>query len=121
MKVFKVTISLVISTILLYGCDLDGVAVKAARKFNPSSHHASWMVPHGKKVNIGDRVATINGTDECTSGLGTTYPCWKFSLIHGDVQVVTLSNGLKEEWQTQTSNDHKVFLVRPNGFRVIGL
>ena len=78
-----------------------------------------WAIPGGTAVDIGGEFVEIVGTDQCNNGFGDTYPCWKFSLSPGDAQLVTLSNGLQEMWTTSDAGQNRVYLVRPNGFRVI--
>ncbi len=77
-----------------------------------------WMVSHGKEVDIGGEIVAVMGTDICNTGLGGSFPCWKFSLVDGDSQPVTLSNGIKEIWTTVGNENDSISLVRPNGFVV---
>ncbi|CAH1592583.1 hypothetical protein THF1C08_320028 [Vibrio jasicida] len=109
----KFVLSLLIGT-LITGCD----PVKIIRDQVEVAMPTQWMVHHGEKVDIGGEVVAIVGTDKCFTAFGT-YPCWKYSLIGGDKQLVTLSNGIQEIWTTVENDNDSLSLVRPNGFVVV--
>lgn len=110
---------LMAAAIFLGGCDTAEIGRATIDQFDLPKPSV-WMVPDGKQVDIGDEVVSILATDQCNIGFGDAYPCWKFSLKDGDTQPVMLSNGIKEIWTTVDAGGDKVYLVRPNGFKVIG-
>lgn len=106
----------------LAGCDqsnLNNAAQAVAEKYNIKQPEA-WALSGGQKVDIGGEVTSIIGTDQCSTGFGSTYACWKFSLKPGDTQLVSLANGTQELWTTEDAGRSGVSLVRPNGFKVVG-
>lgn len=108
--------------IALSGCDqssLSKAAQSVAEKYDVQQP-GSWSLPDGQKVDIGGEVTYIIGTDQCSTGFGSTYACWKFSLKPGDTQLVRLVNGTQELWTTEGAGSSGVSLVRPNGFKVVG-
>lgn len=108
--------------IALSGCDqssLSRAAQSVAEKYDVQQPE-SWALPDGQKVDIGGEVTYIIGTDQCSTGFGSTYACWKLSLKSGDTQLVSLANGTQELWTTEDAGSSGVSLVRPNGFKVVG-
>ena len=108
--------------VALSGCDqsnLHKAAQSVAVKYDIQQPE-SWALPDGQKVDIGGEVTYIIGTDQCSTGFGSTYACWKFSLKSGDTQLASLANGTQELWTTEDAGSGRVSLVRPNGFKVIG-
>lgn len=110
--------------VALVGCDqsnlnINRTAQAVAKKYDVQQPK-SWALPDGQKVDIGGEVTSIIGTDQCSTGFGGTYDCWKFSLKSGDIQLVSLANGTQELWTTKDVGSGRVSLVRPNGFKVIG-
>jgi hypothetical protein len=80
-----------------------------------------WMITSGKKVDIGDEIVSILGTDQCNTGFGNSYSCWMFSLEPSTETPVVLSNGLQELWRTVDEGEGVISLSRPNGFKVVAL
>lgn len=108
--------------VALAGCDqfsLSKAAQSVAEKYDVQQPK-SWALPDGQKIDIGGEVTSIIGTDQCSTGFGSTYDCWKFSLKSGDIQLVSLANGTQELWTTEDARSSGVSLVRPNGFKVVG-
>jgi hypothetical protein len=108
--------------VALAGCDqssLSKAAQSVAEKYDVQQPEL-WALPDGQKIDIGGEVTYIIGTDQCTTGFGSTYACWKFSLKPGDTQLVSLANGTQELWTTEDAGRSRVSLVRPNGFKVVG-
>lgn len=101
----------------LTGC-FEDVGQKVAESIDPPTPSA-WAISDGKSVDIGGETAKIIGTDNCSTGFGGVYPCWRFSLVPGDTQLVSLSNGIQELWMTEDAGEGRVYLVRSNGFKVI--
>lgn len=110
---------LVISAFLigLSGC-FGELGKQVSEQYN-MSEPAVWSIKNGTEVDVGGDFVEIIGTDQCNNGFGDTYPCWKFSLIPGDTQLVTLSNGVQEIWTTQDAGEKRIHLVRPNGFKIV--
>lgn len=100
-------------------CSPSDVATTVSSTYNMSPP-TTWMIPGGKKVDIGGETVSIIGTDSCNTGFGGTYPCLLFSTVPGETQLVTLSNGLTEYWKTTDAGEGRIHLERPNGFKVIG-
>jgi hypothetical protein len=101
----------------LTGC-FEQAGKKVAESLDVPAPKA-WALSSGKSVNIGGETAEIIGTDNCSTGFGDTYSCWRFSLTPGDTQLVILSNGIQELWTTEDAGEGRVYLVRPNGFKVV--
>ncbi|WP_454105786.1 hypothetical protein [Marinobacter sp. MBR-105] len=96
------------------GCDLTSQSESIQKEFDLEQPEA-WMIRDGQKVDIGDEVVEIVGSDSCNTGFGDSYPCWIFSLKPGATTPVTLSNGIREVWTTQKAGEVRVQLVRPDG------
>lgn len=97
------------------GC-FEGLGKQASEQYKIAP--SVWAIKNGATVDIGGEVVEIIGTDQCNNGFGDIYPCWTFSLIPGNTQIVNLSNGIQEIWTTQDAGKNRIFLVRPNGFKV---
>ena len=115
----RVKLSLISFTaVLLSGCDSDYFSETVA-SISKVPTPTTWSFADGQKIDLGHgEVVSIIGSNTCSTGLDE-YPCWKFSLKNGDKQVVYLSNGMREEWETVSVGNNRVSLVRPNGTQVV--
>ncbi|GAB0154649.1 hypothetical protein MnBA_40490 [Marinobacterium sp. BA1] len=111
------TLRCIVMATFLSGCDAKEVGQSLAETYQLPAPTVS-SIPDGRGLNLGDRAGTVVGTDRCNNGFGDSYACWLFSLEPGTKTWITLSDGTREPWKTVDAGEGRIYLERPNGFRV---
>ena len=76
---------------------------------------SEWAIPHGTEVYVNGQLTSVVGTDQCNTGFGEGYRCWRFSLRPGDTQTIVYANGHFEDLTTQAHDSRGVSLTNPEG------